>query len=123
MPIAVAEVHIYEVTVTVAIIGGERTASSSDCDLGPGESGTGLRNDATLVVEDGVVTTTDDACVAITDLPATDTLALLAANAGSEDLMPPLALLLAALLGAMAYWFGWRPRRREIGAAQGGTAA
>ena len=115
VPIAVAGIHVYEVTVTVAIHGGDRTQSSSDCDLDAGESGTGLRNDATLVVEGGTLTTTDDACVSITDLPATDTLSLLTADSGGQDPMSILALLLAALLGAGAYWFVWRPRRREIG--------
>jgi len=101
--------------VTLAIHGGDRTESSSDCDLQSGEPGTGLLNTATLVVEGGTLTTTDDACVSITDLPATDTLSLLRGDHGGQDLLPPFGLLLAALLGGVAYWFGWRPRRREIG--------
>ncbi|MCY7418105.1 MAG: hypothetical protein LH650_06335, partial [Chloroflexi bacterium] len=113
--IGIAETHVFQVTVTVAIHGGDRTESSSDCDLGSGESGTGLLNTATLVVEGGTVTTTDDACVAISELPATDTLSLLDPSQGGQDMLPTLGLLLAALLGGVAYWFGWRPRRREFG--------
>ena len=115
VPIGVAEIHVYQVTVTLAIHGGDRTQSSSDCDLQSGETGTGLLNTATLAVEGGLQTTTDDACVSITDLPATDTLSLAGGHQDGQDLMPPFGLLLAALLGGVAYWFGWRPRRREIG--------
>ncbi|MFN8622577.1 MAG: SdrD B-like domain-containing protein [Chloroflexota bacterium] len=114
VPIDVGEVHVYEATVVVAIIGTKRTAASADCGLDAGESGTGLLNTAGLVVEGGAQEVTDDACIAVTALPATDTLS--STDNGGPDLLALGGLLAAVLLSVAAWWVGWRPRRGVPGA-------
>jgi len=59
-PIAVGEVHVYDVTVRI-VVEGSATATSIDCQFDPGETGTGITNASTL----GAATSEAEATVAV----------------------------------------------------------
>jgi hypothetical protein len=61
--IAPMTTHVYLVTVTVALDDSTLTPTSGDCELGGGEDGTGLRNDASITWNGS--TDEDDECVPI----------------------------------------------------------